>query len=156
MKININASIAVALSFTLLAPLRASDPTPWDSMNKAFGVVTVEMKTGKTLKKTDNVTFTRSAVLFLSTGFSIPRQEIKEVVIRQQRQVCCDALVAGVLPLALVFGGMGDAPSPESIPLIIVWAPLAIGMAAVTGPPLLIIEGIRRLKPTKLLYRVIP
>jgi hypothetical protein len=31
-----------------------------------------------------------------------------------------------------------------------------VGAAAVTGPPLLIIEGIRRLKPAKVLYDVVP
>jgi hypothetical protein len=44
----------------------------------------------------------------------------------------------------------------KAIPLIIIVSPVFVGMAAVTGPPLLLIEGIRRLKPAKVLYKVVP
>jgi hypothetical protein len=43
-----------------------------------------------------------------------------------------------------------------AIPGIIIASPVILGAAAITGPPVLLIEGIRRLKPSQTVYRVIP
>jgi hypothetical protein len=75
----------------------------------------------------------------------------------QPRDVCCEPLAVGVLPLVLLGLGIRNHDVPkDAIPMIIIASPVIVGMAAVTGPPLLIIEGIRRLKPAKILYRVVP
>jgi hypothetical protein len=68
-------------------------------------------------------------------------------------------LGAGVraAPLGLMLEGMAQRDIPkDEIPIFVIDSPAIIGMAAVTGPPLLIIEGIRKLKPAKILYKVIP
>ena len=115
----------------------------------------ITTNTGKQFKGTGSVLFTPTAVMF--SGVSHLRGDVKEVVIRRPRTVCCGALGLGVLPLALVVGGIGDPDFPKSaLPAIIIFSPAIVGMAAVTGPPLLIIEGIRRLKPAKVLYKVVP
>ena len=59
--------------------------------------------------------------------------------------------------LAFLWRGCGRAPfGAARFQMIILLLPIGIGMAAVTGPPLLVIEGVRRLKPTKVLYKVVP
>jgi hypothetical protein len=77
-------------------------------------------------------------------------------VIRRPRQFCCELLLAGVWPLWLVLDSIGDPAFPKAIPVIIAFSPVIVGAAAVTGPPWLVIEGIRRLKPAKVLYDVVP
>jgi hypothetical protein len=148
------------LSAVLFAPaLRAAEPTPWNFMTglTRTGAVTVTTKTGKKIKRTGQVSFAASAVTFVETGFSVLRQDVKEVVIRRPRGACCDALASGVLPLILLVSSIGSPEiDKEVIPLIIIASPIILGMAAVTGPPLLVIEGLRRLKPTEVLYRVVP
>lgn len=148
-----------AVPILLLAPaLRAAEPTPWDTMKGAFaGSITVTTKTGKKLKRTGAVSFSASAVTFEGTGVTVLRQDVKEVVIRCPREICCDFLASGVLPLFLLLSSIGSPEiDKEAIPIIIIATPVIVGAAAVTGPPLLIIEGIRRLKPAKVLYRVVP
>jgi hypothetical protein len=148
---------ALVLSMILLAPtLRAVEPTPWDSMSGTFtGTITVTPSSGKQLKGTGSVLFTPSAVTF--AGVSFPRQDVKEVVIRRPRKFCCESFALGLFPLVLLGEGILNRDIPkDAIPIIIIASPVIVGMAAVTGPPVLIIEGIRRLKPAKVLYKVVP
>lgn len=154
MKIKIRA---LALPIILLAStLRAVDPTPWDRMSGTFsGTITVTPSSGKQLKGTGSVLFTPSAVTF--AGVSFPRQDVKEVVIRQPRKFCCESAGLFLLPLDLLVEGILNRDIPkDAIPIIIIASPVIVGMAAVTGPPVFIIEGIRRLKPAKVLYQVVP
>ena len=149
---------ALALKIILIAPaLRAVELTPWDAMKARYsGAITVTTKAGKRLKSNGPISFTPTAVLFGQVT-SVSRQDVKEVVIREEREICCDALVLGILPLvALVDGIRNHHLAKDTFPLIIIYAPLSVAAAAVTGPPLLAIEGIRRLKPSKLLYKVVP
>jgi len=158
MKINIKASVAAALPFALLVQLRASDPTPWDSMTEASGAVTIKLKTGKTVKRTGKVVFTASDVSFSWPSLSVPRQQVKELVIRSPRPDCCQPLWTGVGLLLFDLAGIAESPSVPSIAEGILFLPVGLAAAAVTGPPLLVIESARRLfmKPTKLLYNVVP
>jgi hypothetical protein len=149
------------LAMLLLAPaLRSAEPTPWDTMKGTFyGSITVTTKTGKKLKRTGTASFSATSMTF--EGISVPRQDVTEVVIRRQREICCGRLAVGIVPLLFVLSSIGSAEVYEDdkkvvIPMIIILSPVFVGMAAVTGPPLLIIEGIRRLKPAKILYRVVP
>jgi hypothetical protein len=82
---------------------------------------------------------------------------VKEVVIRRHCDACCDVLVLGFAPLGgLVEGTVQHDIPKDEIPIFVIDSPAIIGMAAVTGPPLLIIEGLRRLKPAKILHKVVP
>jgi hypothetical protein len=82
---------------------------------------------------------------------------VKEVVIRRPREMCCGGLVDGVLPLFILMDAIRSHEiGKDIIPMIMIAAPIIVGMAAVTGPPLLIIEGMRRLKPAEVLYKVVP
>ena len=147
----------LALSLIPFTPLlRAADPTPWDDMQGNYsGAITVIPKNGKSLKATGTILFTSSALTL--AGNTIPRQDVKEVVIRRPRQVCCEELLAGIFPLALVLSSIGSSDFPKSaIPIIIIGSPFILGAAAVTAPPFFLIEGIRRLKPAEIMYRVVP
>jgi hypothetical protein len=155
-------SLKLAVSIVpmlLLAPaLRSAEPTPWDTMRGAYaGTVTVTTKTGKVMKGAGGVSFSPSELMFPGTGVSVPRQDVKEVVIRRPREICCEALAVGILPLMFLLEAIGSRGlDKEVIPVVIIASPIIVGMAAVTGPPLLVIEGIRRLKPAQILYRVVP
>jgi len=74
------------LPMMLLAPaVRAVEPTPWDAMKGSFpGAITVTTKTGKKLRRAGTAFFTASALLFDGTQISVPRQDVKEVVIRSR------------------------------------------------------------------------
>lgn len=121
------------------------------------GIIELTTKAGKRVNRTDAVSSTASDVTFFHTGLSVPRRDVKEIVIRSRRDACCESLALGVLPLVLLAQGIRNHDLPkDTLPFIIVVSPEIVGMAAVTGPPLLIIDGIRRLKPAKVLYKVIP
>jgi hypothetical protein len=153
---SLNPAVSI-MSMLLLAPvLRAADPTPWDSMSGTYsGAVTISTNTGKQFKGTGDVLFTPDAVNF--AGVSHLRRDVKEVVIRRKRTFFCEPLAIAVLPLLWVVEGIGERDFPKSaIPVIVLLSPVIVGLAAVTGPPLFIIEGIRRLKPAQILYRVVP
>ncbi len=149
--------VVSVLPMVLLAPmLRAAELTPWDAMRGTF-VETVAITTngGKHVNGTGDVFFNPTSVAFAGVTYS--RRDVKEVVIRRRREACCEPLLTGALPLILLVGGIADHSLPrDTLPLIIAVSPVVVGMAAVTGAPLLIIEGIRRLKPAKVLYRVVP
>ena len=124
--------------------------------NLANGGITVTTKAGKNLKP-KRVRFTATAIVFEGTAISVPRQEVKEVVIRRHRSTCCEPLYAGLVPLALLVDGLrNDDIDPAALPFAIILSPIAVGIAAVTGPPLLAIEGIRHLVPARIACRVIP
>ncbi|HUA21619.1 MAG TPA: hypothetical protein VMB25_22900 [Bryobacteraceae bacterium] len=149
----------VVLGLTLTSPaLRAADATPWDTMKGRYGgIITVTTVNGRKWKHTGTALFSASEVTLLGTAISVPRAEVKEVVIREWRSECCDPLVLGVLPLLVLLHGAFHHNIPkDTLPYLPLTAPLALGIAGVTGPPLLVIEGARRLKPAKVLYRVVP
>ena len=90
MKINIKASIrricAVALPFALLAPLRAVEPTPWDSMNASLRSGHDQNENGENSENDGQCDFhERPTSCSLRRSLSIPRQQVKEVVIRSPR-----------------------------------------------------------------------
>ena len=151
-----NNKAVFLLSMLLIVPtLRAVEPTHWDAMKGSYsGSITITSNSGKLVKGTGSVLFTPAAVTL--GGVSYMRGDVKEVVIRRPRTECCGLLLAGVWPLWLVVESIGDPGFPKAIPVIIAFSPVIVGAAAVTGPPLLIIEGIRRLKPAKVLYDVVP
>jgi hypothetical protein len=145
------------MSMLLLVPaLRATEPTPWDAMKGTYsGDITITANTGKQFKGAGSISFTPDAVNF--AGVSHLTRDVKEIMIRRKRTFFGEPLAIGVLPLLWVVEGIGDPNFPKSaIPVVVLLSPVIVGMAAVTGPPLLIIEGIRRLKPAPVLYRVIP
>jgi hypothetical protein len=148
--------VSVLLILLLSPVLYALEPTPWDEMTGPYtGAVTITTKTGKQSKGTGSVLFNPTVATF--AGVSYCRRDVKEVVIRQQRGVCCEALAIGTLPLVWMVEAIAhNQLSKETLPIILIASPVVVGMAAVTGPPLLVIEGIRRLIPTKVLYRVVP
>jgi hypothetical protein len=145
------------LPMFLITPAgQAVEPTHWDAMKGNYdGSITITANSGRQVKGTGSVFFAPDAVTF--AGVSYSRGDVKEVVIRRPRTWCCEPLQSGVLLLLLVVGSIGDHDfSKDEIPVFIALSPVIVGAAAVTGPPLLIIEGIRRLKPAKVLYDVVP
>ncbi len=155
MKINITTSIrricAAALPFALLAPLHAVEPTPWDSLNKAYGVVTVKMKRGENLKRTDFVTFTATDMSFAQAAISIPRQDVQEVLIREVQKEPWGWLLNRQVLHSYLFTG-GTRFDLNALILL----PIGLSLGAVTLVPWIAYEGARRLKPTKVLYKVVP
>jgi hypothetical protein len=152
-----NKLIVFLLPMLLITPaLRAVEPTHWDAMNGNYdGSVTITINSGKQIKGFGSVSFAPTAVTF--AGVSYSRGDVKEVVIRRPRLDCCEALAVGVLPLAIMIESIGHREiAKEDIALIVALSPVIVGAAVVTGPPLLIIKGIRRLKPAKVLYKVLP
>jgi hypothetical protein len=155
-RMSLKSAVSV-LSMLMLTPvLRATELTPWDAMRGTYsGDITITANTGKQFKGTGGVFFTPDAVNF--AGVSHLRGDVREVVIRRPRTVCCEPLAIGIAPLVLVAQAIGGPDFLKSaIPAIGFFSPVILGMAAVTGPPLFIIEGIRRLKPAQILYRVVP
>jgi hypothetical protein len=119
------------------------------------GSITITINSGKQVKGFGSVSFAPAAVTF--AGVSYLRGDVKEVVIRRPRPDCCEALAVGVFPLAILIGSIGNREiAKEDIALIAAVSPVIVGAAAVTGPPFLIIEGFRRLKPAEVLYKVGP
>jgi hypothetical protein len=116
------------------------------------GTITITPKKGQKFKGIGSVLFTTSDVTF--AGVSFARQDVKEVVIRRRRNACCEPLVLGIIPLVLFVERIRK--HDLSLPMIISVSPFIVGMAAVTGPPLLVVEGVRGLKPAKVLYKVAP
>jgi hypothetical protein len=145
------------MSMLLLVPaLRATEPTPWDAMKGTYsGDITITANTGKQFKGAGSISFTPDAVNF--AGVSHLRRDVKEIMIRRKRTFFCEPLAIGVMWLVWGVQAIGERDLPKSdLSAILLFSPVIVGMAAVTGPPLLIIEGIRRLKPAQVLYRVIP
>jgi hypothetical protein len=146
------------LSVVIFAPsLFAIETTPWDAMLGASynGTATVTTQQGEKLKAPEGVVFSQSTVR--SARFSVQRQDVKEVVIRARRDLCCGSLGLAIVPFFYLVETIQGHVSPDiDRKAVLIGAPLIIGVAAVTAPPLLAIEGLRRLKPAKVLYRVIP
>jgi hypothetical protein len=141
----------------LFAPaLYAAEPTHWDTMRGTYGGdITVTVNSGKHVKGHGSVFFAPDAVTF--AGVSYLRADVKEVVIRQPRGTCCEPLAVGVLPFLLLVEAIAKHEVPkDSLPFLIIISPVIVGAAAVTGPPLLVIEGIRRLMPAEVAYSVVP
>jgi|SRR5579863_6566469 hypothetical protein len=153
MKTNTKVLLFILL---LASTLGAAEPTHWDSMRGTYaGDITITTNSGKQVKGKGNVVFVPDAVTLARVSYS--RANVKEVVIRRPRGICCDTLAWGVLPFFLLVGGIRDHDIPkDSLPYLIIFSPVILGAAAVTSPPLLVIEGIRRLIPAEVAYRVVP
>jgi hypothetical protein len=156
MKSNNKLIIFLLAMLLITPPLRAVERTHWDAMKGNYnGIITITINSGKQVKGFGSVSFAPTAVTF--AGVSYLRGDVKEVAIRRPRPDCCEALAVGVLPLAILIGSIGNREiAKEDIALIVALSPVIVGAAAVTGPPWLVMEGIRRLKPTKVLYDVVP
>jgi hypothetical protein len=128
--------------------LAAAALDPWDTMQGRYGGdITITPNFGKQVEGHGSVFFAPDSVTFAGIAYS--RADVKAVVIRQPRGSCCDALAWGVAPLV-----MGIAR--HDILFLVIFSPVIVPAAAITGPPLLVIEGIRRLMPDPIAYRVVP
>jgi hypothetical protein len=145
-----------ALPMLFAFNLDAAKPDHWDAMLGTYsGDITITTNFGNQTKGKGSVFFASDSVTF--GGVSYLRGDVKEVVIRRPRGSCCDALAWGVVPFFLFVGGIADHDIPkDSLPYLIIFSPVIVAAAAVTGPPLLVIEGIRRLIPAEVAYRVVP
>ena len=93
----INAVLCIALA----VPSFAAEVRQWDTMKGTFyGRVTVIPKQGKKLRGTGGIAFTGDAATF--AGRTVQRQEVKEVVISREREICCDWLTLGLIPIVLL------------------------------------------------------
>lgn len=137
------------------ATLYAGQPTPWDDMigRSSTGSITVTTLAGKKLTRIGTASFSESDVHFGYAGPPVARQDVKEVVIREIRKPCCEPLMWGMAPLFMLVGDIPDGSVPK---WTLIFLPVAVGMAAVTATPVLAIEGVRKIKPAKLIYRVVP
>jgi hypothetical protein len=145
-----------ALPMLFASTLGAIEPTQWDAMRGTYaGDITITTNSGKQVKGKGNVVFALDAVTLARVSYS--RADVKEVVIRRPRGTCCDSLAVGVLPFLLLVEGIAKHDIPkDSLSFVIIISPVIVGAAAVTGPPLLVIEGVRRLIPAEVAYRVVP
>jgi hypothetical protein len=86
------------LPMLLVTPaVQAVGPTHWAEMNGNYeGSIAITANSGKQVKGTGSVFFAPGAVTF--AGVSYLRGDVKEVVIRRPRTVCCEPLGDGVLP----------------------------------------------------------
>jgi hypothetical protein len=147
----LTTAFSLVLPAMLLAPAaRAVDLTPWGSMPRSVnGSIKITTKSGKTFKGY-GATFLSDQVS-LGSGETVPREEVKEITVRVPRERCCDVLWLGVAGVAFgVLSVPDDAVAGIAITLI------SLPVAAVLTPPALIIEGVYRLLPGKLVYKVVP
>jgi hypothetical protein len=147
----LTTAISLIFPALLLVPAaRAVDVTPWDAMPAGVeGSISVKLKSGKKLKS--EAAYFSAATITLD-GSVIPREEVREVTVRAVRSTCCDVLWLGAEGVALGVGEMAGGEAAFGFAITLISAPIA----AVTLPPALAIEGIRRLKPAKVLYKVSP
>jgi hypothetical protein len=148
---------AIGLSTILLiSPLPAAEPRAWDSMTGvAFsGLATVSTTAGKKMESKVGVLFSASAVTLQGSNISVPRQQVKEVVVRERRVMCCQTLQLGLAPMAFIAESTQDHSRPKDRIIDVVGMVIAVGAAVVVAPPLFTIEGIRRLKPSRILLKV--
>jgi hypothetical protein len=139
--------IAAAL---LLPALSAAPPIPWDRMLHDVvidGPTTVLTRAGKTYKS-KRASLTLTEVTLLGSGISIPRQDVKEVIIRGKWEECCEELWIGTEMVA-------EAVRTEYFDLGIVLMIIGIPVAAVTLPPALVIQAFRHWT-THVRYKVVP
>jgi hypothetical protein len=143
-----------ALPILFAFNLAAAAPDHWDMMQGTHGGdITITINSGKQTKGHGSVFFAPDAVAF--AGVSYSRADVKEVVIRQPRGTCCESLALGVItPFLLLMGRIVDHDNPT--PYLVIFSPVILGAGAVTGPALLIVEGIRWLMPGEVAYRVVP
>jgi hypothetical protein len=148
--------ILFALPILFVSTLDAAEPTPWDTMQGRYGGdITITPNSGKQVRGHGSVFFAPDAATF--DGVSYLRGDVREVVIRRPRGTCCDSLALGVVDFVfLVKAIVQHKLQKDSLPFLIMVAPVIVGAAAVTGPPWLIIEGFRRLIPAEVAYRVVP
>lgn len=135
----------------LISTVKAAPPTSWDNMLQDVtidGQATVVTKDGKK-HKSEGVSFSLTGVRLPGEG-TISRQDVKEVVIRQKWDECCEALWLGA---ALVYeGGKLLGHGDESGVAAII---LGLPVAAVTLPPALVIQAFRHWT-THVSYKVVP
>jgi len=138
-----------------LPTAQAKKPTRWDYLTSStpiFGSVTVIAKNGKKYKD-NSVAFSPSSLTLYSRGDSIPREEVKEVVVREPRDRCCARIKLPIAPIELaILAGDGTV---GTVIFLIILSPLEAGFIAAT-PPAVLVEGIRHLKPRRVLYKVVP
>jgi hypothetical protein len=150
--------VALALFWSASAVYCAQPATPWDSVVgvQRSGAVTIKTTDGRTLKAS-YVSFTDVEVH--STNLSVPRRDVREIVVRRERAVCCQKLYYGLIAGGLFAIEAVDQRQGTSVSSSIATAPpwvigLVVGLT--TRPAVLVIEGVRRLKPAPVLYRIMP
>ena len=86
-----------ALPILFAFNLAAAELDPWDTMQGRYGGdITITPNSGEQVKGHGSVFFAPDAVTLAEISYS--RADVKEVVIRQPRGSCCDALAWGVAP----------------------------------------------------------
>jgi hypothetical protein len=150
----------LALSLLLAPGLLAVETRAWDEMIGTYehGDVTVVTKAGKKVRYRGGTWF-RGSMIQVAAGHGIPRGDVREVVVREVRQDCCEALQLGAEIGVVLVAGLFVHPKEtwQTVgPLILIFLPISVVSTAVTGPPLLVVEGVRHLKPAGILYRVVP
>jgi hypothetical protein len=141
------------IAAALVPAIKAAPSTSWDNMllgSTVDGQATVVTKDGKQ-HKSQGVYFTPTEAI-LRGGESILRKDVKEVVIRQKWDECCESLWfgAGLVGFGVLALGSDDLFLP-GIAAIIVGLPVA----AVTLPPALLIQAFRHWT-THVSYKVVP
>ena len=148
---------ALVVAAALLIPaLKAAPSLSWD---KAPALVdgdsaTVITRAGKRYKTKGQLSFTPTEVTLVTGRVSIPRQDVKEIVVRQKWDNCCEALWFGA---ELVFVGGQWLGSGDGAFVAAGVAAIAMGLplAAVTSPPALVIQAFRHWT-THVSFKVIP
>jgi hypothetical protein len=133
------------VSIALLAPsLLALEPTPWDKMPAGWigGDASVTTIAGKHVKLNSPIRFTPTALECNGCGHTVFRAEVKEIVIRDGRNL----LSYDDFFLGMLFGLADHGPAVL----------LAIPGTIVSLPAWLVYQGVGHVVPDKTRYRVIP
>jgi hypothetical protein len=150
-----NIAYSLLLLGLSLPAAQAKEPTPWDLLangSPILGSVTVITKDGKKHNDT-SVAFNPSSLTLAEHRQTIPREEIKEVVIRERRDRCCATFILPSVPIGLAI--LAGENTIDKVLLSILVLPLEAAFIAAT-PPAVLIEGIIHLTPAKVLYKVTP
>jgi hypothetical protein len=149
----------VLASFWSASAVYCAQPTtPWDSVVgvQRSGAVTIKTTDGRILKAS-YVSFTDVDVS--STNLSVPRRDVREIVIRRERSACCRKLYYGLMIGGLFAVQTVDQHQGTNASSSVASAPpwvIGLGLGLVTLPAFLVIEGVRHLKPAPVLYRIVP
>jgi hypothetical protein len=135
---------------------QAAPPTPWDSIaqDSVAGSTTVTMKDGKK-HRGKSAKFTASDVKLDPSGESFSRDDVKEVVIRANRDPCCSALFLPLIPAAIALSPDPGDGVAATIGVAIIMVPVE-AVCIVIAPPIAAVQAIKRLKPAKILYKIAP
>ncbi len=150
-----NRAVTVAVLMAAGLGSAAAGTRPWDRVSRVPGQFrssssTVATKAGNKYTGNNGLTFSNTGVTI--DGTFIPRGDVKEITIRQNRGlICCDGLALGLAPLYFAYIGLKEDSSPKNIFAAIPLAAIGVATAAVTGPPFLAIEGISHLRPAKVI-----